>query len=144
MPLIKRLVTAGLLLALISPIAKSDEDELLSMFGDEEFVSIATGTSQPISRAPAVASVITATDIRRIGATDIDEVLETIPGLHIAYRAVGYAPIYVFRGIYTSTNPQVLMLINGVLLCVILILLACRPTLGFDRQDSSSLWGRRL
>ncbi len=114
MPLIKRFVTAGLLLALISPIAKSDEDELLSMFGDEEFVSIATGTSQPISRAPAVASVITATDIRRIGATDIDEVLETIPGLHIAYRAVGYAPIYVFRGIYTSTNPQVLMLINGV------------------------------
>jgi iron complex outermembrane receptor protein len=91
----------------------TDEEELLSYYGDEEFVSIATGISQPISKAPAVASVITASNIKKIGATDLDEVLETIPGLHVANRAEGYAPIYVFRGVYSNTNPQVLMLING-------------------------------
>ena len=48
-----------------------------------------------------------------MGARDIDEVLETIPGLHVSYAAGGYNPIYQIRGISSSTNPQVLMLING-------------------------------
>ncbi|MBL4708402.1 MAG: TonB-dependent receptor, partial [Flavobacteriales bacterium] len=92
----------------------NSEDELLSFYGDEEFVSIATGISQPLSKAPAVASVVTAEHIKRIGATDLEEVLETIPGLHVASNAAGYGSIYVFRGVYSGFNPQVLMLINGV------------------------------
>ena len=88
------------------------EEELEAFFGDEEFISIATGIAQPISKAPAVASVITAKDITQIGAVDIDEVLETVPGLHVSNNN-GYTPVYVFRGIKTSANPQVLMLING-------------------------------
>ena len=91
----------------------SAEDELVTLYGDEEFVSIATGISQPLSKAPAVASVITAEQIVKMGATDLDEVLETVPGLHVSYRSLGYAPIYTFRGVYSSTNPQVLMLFNG-------------------------------
>ncbi len=50
----------------------SDEAELLQMYGGQEMVSIATGTKQPIGKAPSVASVITAEDIKAIGATDID------------------------------------------------------------------------
>ncbi|OUS09187.1 hypothetical protein A9Q90_04230 [Gammaproteobacteria bacterium 54_18_T64] len=92
----------------------SDEDDLTSLYGDETFVSIATGISQPISKAPSVASVITAEDIKMIGATDIDDVLETIPGLHIGRSSVGQNPIYTFRGIYSDFNPQVMMLINGI------------------------------
>lgn len=91
----------------------SDEEALLGLYGDEEMISIATGTRQPIAKAPAVASVITAEDIRRMGATDLDDVLETIPGLHVA-RNHFYNPIYVIRGVYSTNNPQVLMLINGV------------------------------
>ncbi|HAD08321.1 MAG TPA: TonB-dependent receptor, partial [Porticoccaceae bacterium] len=93
--------------------ASSNESELAAYYGDEELVSIATGISQPLSKAPAVASVITAEDIKNIGATDLDNVLETVPGLHVATRAQGYAPIYIFRGVFSGTNPQVLMLING-------------------------------
>jgi len=89
-----------------------DEDDLTTFFGDEEFISIATGTAQPLSKAPSVASVITTKEISQIGATDLDEVLETVPGLHVS-RNTGYAPIYSFRGIHTDANPQVLMLING-------------------------------
>lgn len=108
------LLVSSLILA-YSPISVADEEkELLAYYGDEEFISIATGASQLISKAPAVASVLTTEDIKKIGATDLDEVLETIPGLHVSRNSVGYGPIYVFRGIYTEANPQVLMLINGV------------------------------
>ena len=77
-------------------------------------VSVATGTSQSTARAPAITSVITASDIETIGATDLDEVLETVHGLHVS-RRYGYGPIfYSFRGIFTQNNPQILLLISGI------------------------------
>ncbi len=93
---------------------ESEEEALLELYGGEELVSIATGTAQPISKAPAVASVITAADIKEIAARDIDDVLETVPGLHVSKSQIGYNPIYTFRGIYEGQNPQVLMLVNGI------------------------------
>jgi len=92
----------------------SQEDELDLLYGGEEFISLATGSSQPISKAPAVASVITAKDIEAIGATDLDEVLETVPGLHVSRSSRLYNPIYSIRGIISDNNPQVLVLINGI------------------------------
>ncbi len=92
----------------------SDEEALLYLYGNEEMISIATGTAQPVARAPAVATVITSSDIETMGATDLDEVLESVPGLHVSRNPAGYNPIYVIRGIYSDYNPQVLMLINGV------------------------------
>lgn len=89
-------------------------DELLGLYGSEEFISIATGYRQPVSKAPAVASIIDSDEIKRIGATDIDDVLELVPGLHIARSYQGYNPIYTFRGVYSDFNPQVLMLVNGI------------------------------
>ncbi len=91
-----------------------DEDELSFAFGDEDFISIATGRSQPIARAPAVASVITSKNIKAIGATDLDQILETIPGLHVSITNIAYSPIYTIRGIHSQFNPQVLVLINGI------------------------------
>lgn len=89
------------------------EDDLADFYGDEDFVSIATGTKQLIYKAPSMATVITAEEIERIGAVDLDEVLETVPGLHVSYRPGNHLPIYSFRGIYSVFNPQVLVLING-------------------------------
>jgi len=90
------------------------EQELALVYGDKSTISIATGSKQPIRRAPSAATVITAQDIRAIGATDLDEVLETVPGLHVARSPLGYEPIFVFRGIYSVFNSQVLMLQNGI------------------------------
>lgn len=90
------------------------EDELLSIYGSEDFISIATGYKQPVSKAPAVASVISAKDIKNQGALDLNDVLESIPGLHVSYSTQGYNPIFTFRGIYSGFNPQVLLLFNGV------------------------------
>ena len=92
----------------------SEEEELELVYGDEEFISIATGRTQPIARAPSVASVITSDDIKAIGATDLDQVLETVPGLHVSNAGAGLNPIYIIRGIQSQFNPQVLMLINGI------------------------------
>lgn len=57
----------------------SEEEALARAFGDEDFISIATGSRQLLSLAPAVATVITAEDIKAIGATDLDQVLGPFP-----------------------------------------------------------------
>lgn len=74
----------------------------------------ATGSLKPVHLAPSVASVITAEDIEHLGATTLDEVLETVPGLHINPSFVHLDSIYSIRGIHTSLNPQVLVLMNGI------------------------------
>ena len=108
-----------LLITGLVSISSTAEEELNSdvdfagFYGDEDFVSIATGAVQPIAKAPAVASVITAQQIRDIGAKSIDQILETVPGLHIS-RSPLYNSMYIFRGINADFNPQVLMLINGI------------------------------
>lgn len=89
-------------------------DDFSAVFGDEEFISIATGQRQHISKAPAVASVITAEDIRAMGATDLSEVLEAVPGLHVSVDAGDYTPVFLIRGIYSRYNPQVLFLVNDI------------------------------
>lgn len=43
-------------------------EEFEELYGGEEIISLATGSAQPISKAPAVATVITANEIREIGA----------------------------------------------------------------------------
>ena len=91
-----------------------DEDYFDDFYGSEEMVEIATGIKTQIYKAPAVASVITANEIENMGATDIDDILETVPGLHVSRHPTNYNPIYIFRGVHSTYNPQVLMLINGI------------------------------
>ncbi len=93
-------------------------EELLEMNIEDlikvKIVTIATGAKQTLAQAPAVATVITADDIEAMGATELDDVLETVPGLHVAKDPIGYHPIYIIRGIHSTYNPEVLMLVNGV------------------------------
>lgn len=105
------------------------EDELADFYGDEDFISLATGSKQLIHKAPSVATVITAQEIQRMGAMDLDDLLETVPGLHVSRISNAYSPVYVFRGVYSTFNPQVLMLINGV------------PVTNMFTGNRSQLWG---
>lgn len=92
----------------------TEGDEFADFYGDEELVSIATGTSTPLRTAPSVASVITADDIEAMAATHLDEVLERIPGLHVMRSDLSRLdPVYSVRGIQTGLNPQILVLMNG-------------------------------
>ena len=94
--------------------ARAEDPLLLMLSGDEQLVSIATGTPQPVSKAPSVATVITAADIKATGATDLSEILETVPGLHVSRNGFLWQPIYSIRGISTQFNPEVLILLNGI------------------------------
>ena len=94
--------------------SSSDEEELMQAYGGKDIVSIATGARQPLIRAPAAATVITAADILAMGATDLDQILETVPGLHVSFSPLAYTPIYLIRGIHGKFNPHVLMMLNGI------------------------------
>jgi iron complex outermembrane receptor protein len=98
------------------PVSPQEEEQALAqLYGSEEMVSIATGGQQDLRRAPAVATVITAEQIRAMGATDLDEVMETVPGVHVTRSDNHYFAAYDFRGINGNpTNPQVLVLQNGI------------------------------
>lgn len=96
----------------IAEEAMPEEDIALAF--DEQFVSIATGGQQQLSRAPAVATVITAEDIAKMGALNLDQVLESVPGFHVTLSSVRLTPVYSIRGIQSDIGPHVLMLINGV------------------------------
>ena len=94
--------------------AYADDEMLLMLSGDEQLVSIATGAPRPVSKAPSVATVITAEDIKATGATELSEVLETVPGLHVSRNGFLWRPLYAIRGIATQFNPEVLVLLNGI------------------------------
>lgn len=107
-----------------------DEMDLAMVYGDKDSFSLATGSKQTVRRAPAVATVITAEDIANIGAIDLDQVLETVPGIHVSRATTTNQPIYVMRGIYSSpTNPQILLLQNGV------------PMTSLYSGDKGNQWG---
>lgn len=84
----------------------SEEEELALAYGDQSTISIATGGKQALSRAPSVASVITAEDIAAMGVKDLDQVMESVPGVHVSHTSNFYSPTYVFRGSYNGqANP---------------------------------------
>lgn len=79
------------------------------------FSTIASGHLEAVRKAPGVVSVITAADIIDMGATHLDEVLETVPGLHVIRSDLNrLEPVYSIRGIHSGFNPQVLILFNGI------------------------------
>ncbi|MFZ2853936.1 MAG: TonB-dependent receptor [Rhodocyclaceae bacterium] len=122
---------SALLLQISAALAQINEDEevLALAYGDKATISIATGSRQALRRAPAVASVITAEDIAAMGATDLDEVLETVPGVHVTRAPNGYASAYAIRGIATTYGPQTLMLQNGI------------PITTLYQSNKGNVWG---
>ena len=76
-------------------------------------VTIATGTPKPVFQAAAVTSVVTAEQIKAMGATELHEVLETVPGVHATLQPNVQDYSYSIRGIRNAQNSQVLILLNG-------------------------------
>ena len=92
------------------------EDELAmeEMFLDEEILISATGYSKPTRLAPSVATIITAAEIKEMGATTIFEALESVPGLHVYPTFNLLGPAFSIRGIHAGQGQQVLVLRNGI------------------------------
>lgn len=80
-------------------------DELMSMP-----VSIASHAQQTVSQAPAVVTVISAEDIRTTGASNLIDVLQGVPGIHIRTNQFGFRPLISMRGAAAKNS---LVMING-------------------------------
>lgn len=75
-------------------------------------VSLASGFTQSTSQAPAVTTVITAQEIADMGARDLGEALERVPGLFVSHNADNNEN-YTVRGIGSYSNSEVLVMLNG-------------------------------
>ncbi len=114
----KKFRKSALFVALIqAPFAFADNDEkfehFLSLSLEElmaQEVTISTNTRQSLSKAPGVVSVVTSDDIKATGATNLVEVLEGVPGVHIRANAFGNRPLIQFRG---ANATQTLLMVNG-------------------------------
>ena len=99
-----------------------------SLYSSSELLSIATGKPQTVLQAPAVTSLITAADIAEMGALQLADVLETIPGMHISRSYVANLPIMAMRGVQSYPSTEVLFLLNGI------------PTTNLYSGDQSYSW----
>ncbi len=114
----KRKLIAVLLLGACAslPVRAADSDEvdrLLPLSLAELLdmnVSISTNSQKRLSKAPSVVSVITAEDIKATGASNVSEILQTVPGLYIRHNQFAFRPLVSMRG---STAYQTLVMVNG-------------------------------
>jgi iron complex outermembrane receptor protein len=109
---LKRLIIAFVLYYFSSNILADDES--MSILGDIETVSIATGREQPIVTAPAVTTVFKANDIKNSGSRNLDDILNMVPGIHIGSSFMHYDSIYSVRGFSSLFNKHILIMIDGV------------------------------
>lgn len=105
------------LVAQLQTVCAADTEERLEHFLSlslEELmdveVTISTNTRQTLSKAPAVVTVVTAEDIKATGATNLVDILETVPGIHVRYSAFAFRPLVQFRG---ANATQTLLMVNG-------------------------------
>lgn len=120
----QRFATASLALALFSHFASADDTHVIAAadlwdMPLEELMlvpvsTVSTGTPTPVSRAASSVTVISRADIAAMGATDIDQVLETVPGLHVTRSSQSGFGRYIFRGIASAYNPEALVMFNGI------------------------------
>ncbi len=88
------------------------EEEKLLLLG-EDFFFTATRTKKKIGETPAIVSVITAEEIKNMGARDLADVLRAVPGLGIMISQ-GYSRSEIeVRGVGTRNSEKVLVLIDG-------------------------------
>ncbi|GAM10787.1 iron-regulated outer membrane virulence protein [Geobacter sp. OR-1] len=92
--------------------APADEQAELQLLYEESDLVTATRRVTPLHKAPAIATVITADEIRNMGARNLRDVLKMVPGIGISTNAWGVNMVEV-RGIRTSMNDKILVMIDG-------------------------------
>jgi len=86
-------------------------DDLTDLYGDT--IMLASGYEQLVKESPSSIYVINSEEIEAIGAITLEEVLATVPGIHVSYSN-GFFPVYVIRGMGSETNAPILMYLDGI------------------------------
>lgn len=92
-------IIAVLLLALCQVNTISQASELTDLSLEELMdikVKVATGTDKPLREAPGIISVITDSQIKSMGARDLMEILQTVPGITFGQDVLGNISSIIF------------------------------------------------
>lgn len=93
----------------VSAVSERSAEELL--FQDIPYVFVASQQYEPLSEAPVISNVITAEEIKKMGARTLDDILLTLPGFsHIQDHNEYFS---AERGIYASAQQKILVLRDG-------------------------------
>ncbi len=92
---------------------ESETAEDLLLFFEEAELIIATRHATPVRKAPAIATVITAKEIRNMGARNLFDILRRVPGIGISIADVPVLQSIEVRGIKTTLSEKVLLMIDG-------------------------------
>ncbi|MBI4395491.1 MAG: TonB-dependent receptor [Elusimicrobia bacterium] len=118
MKTITRFASAGIILASIqlsfvaSPVrALQSEEETL--FDELPIVNISAMYGERLDRASGIVSVITANDIKRMGARNLSDVFDMVPGIESTMNTMGNTPP-VIRGVGSRDSAQVKFMVDGV------------------------------
>jgi outer membrane receptor protein involved in Fe transport len=77
-------------------------------------VAIATKSDQPLSETPSIVSVITSDDIKKMGARELADVLQTIPGFELLKKFDGEYGVGI-RGVKdTRCTSELLIMVDGI------------------------------
>ncbi len=92
---------------------ESETAEDLLLFFEEEELIIATKHKTPLRKAPAIATVITAKDIRNMGARNLMDILKRVPGIGVSTAEVPAFHAVEVRGIRTLYSDKLLIMVDG-------------------------------
>jgi len=87
------------------------ERELLAFYEEQDLYT-ATRRATTLRKAPAIATIITADEIRNMGARNLLDVLKMVPGFGVSINEFGSFMVEV-RGIRTSLSEKILVMIDG-------------------------------
>ncbi len=109
----KNLILSGVLVFGIcfDLLAEKVISEEALLFMEIPIVVTASKKEQFSTETPAVVTVITAEEIKNMGARNLLDILKTIPGFNIIQDTNEH--LVALRGIYASTNQKVLLLRDG-------------------------------
>jgi outer membrane cobalamin receptor len=107
------LVSAGMFLVMMPCSILAQERSDLELFWDPaELIVSATRTPKRLSQAPALATIVTAEQIRRMGASTLLDVVRRYPGFDVSINNIGNQVINV-RGLRSYHGEKVLVMIDG-------------------------------
>lgn len=96
---------------LVAQNSQADNKDLL-MFVEEQDLVTATKRPTTLRKAPAIATIISADEIRNMGARNLEDVLKMVPGFGISTNEWGTHMIEV-RGIRTGASEKILVMVDG-------------------------------
>lgn len=93
-------------------VAMTTREEMLLFFEEKDLIVTATKHVQTLQEAPAIATVITADEIKRMGARNLANILKRVPGFGVTRGFFGLDQIEL-RGMKTDYSEKIKLLIDG-------------------------------